>query len=303
MKFKALALGATAVIALLMLGTRIESAGAAPAPSLTVEGSAFVLEMADGRVLRGIELAGATVHLAVGADEAAPLKLASIVADDEYPDILRHDFQVPDGQGGWKPACEPDAYGERWGFPLTLPEGHPGREHSSLTLACSSGAVGKCARFGYRPWAQGPQGESLMSLHAACVRMVRADYCGNGKAHTKERTTIDTYDDHGIQQRGLADDASYRFEAGWTAQGAVCVHHTRWANLLTREQLLAQCPSLATIPVCNESTARALGARLFNTSRVQASSATGKEIEGSGPGRREQAAWGHHASLRLGRFE
>jgi len=268
MKFRAFALGTSAVAALLMLGVYTESPGATPASSsLIVEGSAFVLRTTDGRVLRGTDLAGATVHLAVGADEAAPLKLASIVADDKYPDILRHDFQVPDGQGGWKPACGPDAYGERWGFPVALAEGHPGRENS-ITITCSSGAVGKCARFGYRPWAKGPQGEDLMPLHAACVRMVRADYCGDGQPHTKERTTIDTYDDLGIQKRGLADDASYAFEAGWTEQGAVCVHHTRWPDLLSREQLLARCPSRATMPACDETSARALGARMFNTSRM-----------------------------------
>ena len=70
-----------------------------PTASLTVEGSAFVLKMADGRMLRGTELAGATVYLAAGGDAVAPLKLVSIVPDDERPDILRHDFQVPDGVG------------------------------------------------------------------------------------------------------------------------------------------------------------------------------------------------------------
>lgn len=267
MKFKDCVLAATAVLSLLMFRAHAEPSRVQLAPSLTVEGSAFVLKLAEGRELRGTDLAGATVHLALGMDEVTPLKLAGIVADDEYPDILHHDFQVTDGRGGWKPACEPDAHGARWGFPVMLPEGHPGREHS-ITITCSSGAVGKCATFGYRPWARGSQGESLMQLHAACVRMVRADYCGDGKAHTKARTTIDSYDDNGIQTRGLANDASYVFEAGWTEQGAVCVNHTRWADLLTREQLLEQCPSLAKIPRCDEARARALGARMFNTSRL-----------------------------------
>lgn len=260
-------LGAAAALALLALGAHGESRGDAPATSsLTVEGSAFVLKLADGRVLRGAELAGATVYLAVGAHEVAPVKLAAIVADDEYPDLLQHDFQVQDGQGGWKPACGPNAHGERWGFPVALPEGHPGRENP-ITLTCVSGAVGKCARFGYRPWARGPRGEDLLPLHAACVRMARADYCGNGEPHTKEGTTIDVYDDFGIQTRGLTDDASFAFEAGWSANGAVCVSHTRWPDLLSKQQLLTQCPHLAKLPVCDETTARSLGARLFNTSR------------------------------------
>lgn len=266
MKFKNCALGAIAALSLLMLPAHAESTQSQPAPTLTVEGSAFVLKLADGRELRGAELAGATVYLEMGMNEATALKLAAIVADAKYPDILHHDFQVMDGRGGWKPACEPDANGGRWGFPVVLPEGHPGREYS-ITITCSSGAVGKCATFGYRPWARAARGENPVELHAACVRMVRADYCGDGQPYTKVGTTIDTYDDYGIQTRGLANDASYMFEAGWTERGAVCVHHTRWAELLSREQLLAQCPSLATIPVCDEASARALGARMFNTSR------------------------------------
>lgn len=238
-----------------------------PTASLTVEGSAFVLKMADGRMLRGTELAGATVYLAAGGDAVAPLKLVSIVPDDERPDILRHDFQVPDGAGGWKPACDPNAYGERWGFPVSLPEGHPGRERQ-ITLSCASGAVVKCARWGYPPWAKGPNGEDLVSLHAACVRMVRADYCGDGEAHTKDGTSIDNYDDLGIQKRGAADDPSYVFEAGWSGQGAVCVAHTRWSDLLTLEQLKTRCPRLAAVPVCDEASARQLGARMFNASRL-----------------------------------
>lgn len=268
MKFNDCALAAIAVFSLPMLRAHADSAQAPVAPSLTVEGSAFVLKLADGRELRGAELAGATVYLDLGMNEPTALKLAAIVADEKYPDILHHDFQVTDGRGGWKPACEPDASGARWGFPVVLPEGHPGREQS-ITVTCSSGAVGKCASFGYRPWARGAQGESLVRLHAACVRMVRADYCGDGKAHTKAGTTIDSYDDYGIQTRGLMDDASYMFEAGWTEQGAVCVHHTRWAELLSQEQLLEQCPFLTRIPVCDEAHARALGARMFNTSRRQ----------------------------------
>jgi hypothetical protein len=269
MALRSSALGSAAALSLFVLGAHDARAEGAASASLTVEGSAFVLTLADGRVLRGTELAGATVHLAVEANQVAPVKLASIVPDGEYPDLLRHEFQVQDGQGGWKSACGPDAHGERWGFPVALPEGHPGRENA-VTLTCVSGAVGKCARFGYRPWARGPQGEDLAPLHAACVRMARADYCGNGEAHTKEGTTIDTYDDVGVQTRGLAHDASFAFEAGWTARGAVCVSHTRWPDLLSKQQLLSQCPQLAQIAVCDETTARALGARLFNTSRVAA---------------------------------
>lgn len=237
-------------------------------PTLTVEGSAFVLQLPDGRVLRGTELAGTTVHFAMDGDEVTPIRLASISRDPERPDILRHEFQKPDGLGGWEPACAPNIDGERWGFPIALPEGHPGREQA-ITLTCVSGAVGKCVRWGYPVWGKGPRGEDLTSIHAACVRMVRADYCGDGVAHTKDGTSIRYYDDLGIEKRGAQDDPSYVFEAGWSPQGAVCVAHPRWSDVVTLEQITARCPRLAAIARCDEASARALGARLFDHSRVQ----------------------------------
>ncbi|MDB5972951.1 MAG: hypothetical protein JWQ90_5401 [Hydrocarboniphaga sp.] len=242
-------------------------AAAEPAASLTVEGSALVLTMPGGKQLRGTELVGATIHLAFEG-KTVPMKLAAITPDPDDPEILRHDFQVPDGQGGWNPACQPNAYGERWGFPVALPEGHPGRE-GDITMTCASGAVGKCARFGYKPWAKGPKGEDLVPLHAACVRMVRADYCGDGAAHTKNGTEIDMYDELGIQKMASQNNPAFAFEAGWTPQGAACVSHTRWSDVVTLNQLKDQCPRLANLPACDETYARAAGAQLFNRSKLQ----------------------------------
>jgi hypothetical protein len=240
----------------------------AAAPSLTVDGSALVLKLDDGSVLRGTELAGAVIHLALDDGQVVAMKLVSIMPDPEDPTILRHDFQVEDGAGGWKPACEPNAYGERWGFPVALPEGHPGRE-GAITLTCASGAVGKCARFGYKPWSKGPNGEDLLPLHAACVHMVRADYCGDGSPHTKNGTEIDIYDDLRIQTSEPAKTADFAFEAGWTPKGAACVAHTRWSDVVTMDKLMLECPRLGKLPACTEESARAAGARLFNRSRNQ----------------------------------
>lgn len=236
------------------------------APDLHVEGSAFVLKLDDGRVLRGTQMQGAIVHMAVEGGQVGSIRLDSIVPDPERPDLLRHEFRIQDERGAWVPACTPNADGETWGFPVTLPQGHPGRE-GAITLTCASGAVGKCARFGYRPWAKGPNGEDLVPYHAACVQMVRADYCGDGVAHTKDGTSIDLYDDLGIQAPGSKDDAEYAFEAGWGPKGALCVARTRWPEIQTREALGEACPRLAEKPECNEDTARAAGALLFNRSR------------------------------------
>ena len=65
----------------------------------------------------------------------------------------------------------------------------------------------------------------MVDLHAACVRMVRADYCGDGTPHTRNGTKINFWDNSGV----LADDPwpGMRFEAAWSPQGAVCVARTR----------------------------------------------------------------------------
>lgn len=235
-------------------------------PELSVDGTAFVLRLADGRVLRGTQMLGATVHLALPGGQLAELRLKSIAPDPQDPDILRHEFEQPDGQGGWKSGCEPNFYGETWGFPIALPAGHPGRE-GAITLTCSSGAVGKCVRFGYKPWVKGPQGEDLLPYHAACVHLVRADYAGDDQPHTRNGTNIDIYDHIGIQKPETTPDPAWDFEAGWAPGGAVCVRHTRWNDLLTLDQLHVLAPALPLASRCDEAKASAAGALLFDRSK------------------------------------
>ncbi|MGH8627453.1 MAG: ADYC domain-containing protein [Gammaproteobacteria bacterium] len=246
-------------------------ANAAPevvlAPDLSVEGTALVLKLPHGQELRGAKMQGAAVHLALEDGPITSIKLRSIVPDPEEPAILRHQFDVQNEKGQWISACVPTAAGETWGFPLALPEGHPGRE-GPITLTCTSGAVGKCVRFGYKPWANGPGGESLLAYHAACVRMVRADYCGDGAGHTKDGTIIDFYDRLGIEKSDSGNDPEFAFEAGWAPGGAACVARTRWADLATLEQLAARCPELPRGPQCTGAAARKADALLFNRSRL-----------------------------------
>jgi ADYC domain len=100
-----------------------------------------------------------------------------------------------------------------------------------FTLACENGAIAKCINWGYKPWAQ-KDGQPLQDLHQACTRMARADYCGNGRSHTNEETTIDVYDGLGIQSRTTETSAAWvpeqaSFEAEWMPEGASCLARTR----------------------------------------------------------------------------
>src|SRR6202162_534078 len=56
-----------------------------------------------------------------------------------------------------------------------LGRGRARRLRAGLHLRCP----GKCVRYGYHPWEQAPDGRPMRDYYDACVRMVRADYCGD----------------------------------------------------------------------------------------------------------------------------
>lgn len=131
--------------------------------------------------------------------------------------------------------CIPDSEGRAVAIPLRGSWDKSGVNHAdgSLSFYCTSGAVAKCVRWGYRPWSS-RNGENLASYHQACTRMARADYCGDGQTRTEEGTEIDLYDRLGINTP--SQSLSLLFEAAWTPQGAYCLSRERWlslANILT----------------------------------------------------------------------
>jgi hypothetical protein len=132
-------------------------------------------------------------------------------------------------------------------------------------LVCTSGAQGKCLRFGYAPWRATPDGRPMRDWYNACVRMLRADYCGDGRPHTRDGTLVDLYDRIGVQKPDT--DALSRFEAAWGPGGAVCVARTRIPDIIDLDGLARACPRLAPRlgpQACDDS---APGGLVFNRSR------------------------------------
>ena len=103
----------------------------------------------------------------------------------------------------------------------------PGTQSTSFTFACRDlGATAKCEeRMGYKPW-KTVNGVSLDVALQACVRMVRADYCGDGMPHTVDGTAIDVEDSLNVQSFVASD---WGTEASWTASGAYDVFYGRYA--------------------------------------------------------------------------
>jgi ADYC domain len=107
-----------------------------------------------------------------------------------------------------------DSVSGTWNIAQSVPGGgayHP--ENSHFTLACKGSSIAKCVELGYKPWL------GHDATLAACVRALRADYCGDGTPYTVDGTIINIYDIEGV----VADGAPWVAEAAWTVDGASCV--------------------------------------------------------------------------------
>jgi len=217
--------------------------------SVDVEGTVFRVQLVSGKVLSGTDLVGATLSLSQSGDTTQEVKIESVKIDPMDPvheTLLYHFLAVDRVNGQTTELCELNADGERWGFPVRGQWDAEGRHISDAgyTLTCSDGAQGKCVRFGYKPWKTLANGIRLEPYHQACVRLVRADYCG-GHGTTRNGMLIDIYDSIGINAPDpKASAAGVRFEAAWNPVGAVCVAHTRVPENVTLDQLAKECPRL-----------------------------------------------------------
>ncbi len=223
-------------------------AGSDMTESLDVDGTRFIVTRPDGSVLDQSDLVGSVILLEDPTGKLLNVRIDSVEPDPEDPDgevVLYGLSQQDPESGAWHNLCRPDRDGVAKGFPLKgtwtsagdhLPSG-PG-----FSLTCTSGALGKCVRMGYKPWATAGSGTSLWAFHEACTRMVRADYCGDGESHTREGILINVFDRLGIQVVDTELDTT--FEAGWGPGGAVCVRKVRIPEDYSLEELERSCPRL-----------------------------------------------------------
>jgi hypothetical protein len=208
---------------------------------VSVDGTRLLVRKPDGTTATREELIGAVL---VSSREGvrANVRVDAIEPDPNDPtgELFFYTFSMQDpATGAWSNACVPDKKGAAHGFPLAGKRNERGDylpTPGEFEIACTSGAVGKCVVFGYRPW----KSPELANMHEACTRMVRADYCGDGKGHTRDGTPIDVFDRVGIQ----LDEprAGMTFEAGWGPDGATCLAHTRVPDVAKLPDIAAECP-------------------------------------------------------------
>ncbi|MFO1493576.1 MAG: ADYC domain-containing protein [Lysobacterales bacterium] len=240
------------------------------AQGLRVDGTEPVAVDDQGEVRRGAELAGAELDLG----RLGVLRIERVTQDSaaRFPEqtwLIEAQWRRDSGEAS---VCPPDAKGERRALMF---QGYLDADMryvdapERFSISCLSGAQAKCLRWGYLPWRKSPAGAGTLAPYfESCLRMARADYCGNDQPTTRQGTAIDIYDHIGIQQPtpGLVD---YSFEAGWSPAGAVCVHHPRIVDNLALAELARNCPRLAAATLgedCDAASAGQQGALLFNRS-------------------------------------
>jgi hypothetical protein len=263
-----------AVAWLLALGVLVLAASfaAASGPSVSVAGNAFRISLPDGSVLAQEQLPGTILTLGDGSGAQRRMRIDAVEHDARDPsgEVVLYALSEQAAGGEWVNACQPDPDGRRLGFPLSgafMSDGTYQPTHPGILVTCTGGAEGKCVRFGYKPWRTTPEGVSLAPYYQACVRLVRADYGGDGVGHTRNGTPIDIFDRIGIQRDETAPGMT--FEAAFDPTGAVCVAHPRLSEVVTLSALQQQYPRLAAHadPICDETVPALLFVRSFGSAR------------------------------------
>lgn len=166
----------------------------------------------------------------------------------EYTEIASNEglytFQTHDEQGQEVYICDADASGSHAAIPVrditvNRTTGDIDARPSTAYLACVSGAIGKAIGWGYKPWER-----SLPDFEVA-TRMVRADYCFDGKSWTTTGTALQVRDAYSINDFPYATKPT---EVVWTKTGVACLTQPRSSTYVAPQitcggQALTTCPS------------------------------------------------------------
>jgi hypothetical protein len=207
------------------------------------------IKESDGSTVSGADFAGGELEGELAAGGTVGLRIAAITPSD-IPGLNHYTVEYWDN-GTWTNICWNDAPAIPLSGHWDENTGDHTPDSTRFTFACRGAALAKCAEWGYKLWATHTEcnggdckQQSLDAFHQACTRMVRADYCGDGVPHTENGTAINIWDALGIQTQELG--TGMPLEAEWTAEGAACIKHTRWANGPgddpARDYIMEHCP-------------------------------------------------------------
>jgi hypothetical protein len=177
-----------------------------------------------------------------GVPQTGQLRIVSVVQSSAQPDVYFYTIES-NNSGSWQPACRDGAGNPTEAIAVQGDFNSATGQRTSdvgLTWACRGAAIAKAIEWGFRPWAT-VDGTLLKNHHQAAVRMIRADYCGNGTHHTSNGNPIDIEDTKRVQ---TFDSLTWSVEAAWGPNGAVCLNTPR--KLYWPRASINPCSSLPT---------------------------------------------------------
>ena len=213
---------------------------------------------------------GAVFEATLTDGNVIPIEITSIRQAES--DLLAYSLSYDTGEG-WSPVCvdagglEVEAYALSGVWDMTEGTSTGGKRipsNEAFTFACRTvGAIGKCVDFGYVPWRE-VDGTKLVTYHETCVRAVRADWCGDGRAWTVNGTTINLYDRKSVQE----DSELFAPEAEWHANGVTCLNSLRVLAGELRGEQVPECGKAKQTLTCGFSMATAKSSTLLLTERL-----------------------------------
>jgi hypothetical protein len=222
----------------------------------SLKGTVLGGTLPDGKAVGDTDLVGALMTGVCSHGGEVTLRIDDIDASED-PEIHLYAVSYDNGSQ-WQSICGYDGEGApiraiplsgTWDHSAGTPTGGDHIEDQALiTFACLGSTLAKCTLLGYEPWmyaGECRQGSChalpLRALHQACVRMMRADYCGDGQAHTIGHVPVNVWDGLEIQLRSEVSD-DWKLEAEWTPEGAACIKDLRYdPGSATSEYVRARC--------------------------------------------------------------
>jgi hypothetical protein len=111
-----------------------------------------------------------------------------------------------------------------------------------FTLACAGSAAAKMSLLGYGPNAELDGAPSTADQRQSTLKMITADYCGDGTSYTEDGTALLWENQSGSVNAPDADPDD--LEAVWTADGALCLDTPRVVDAGDVACALPSCDSL-----------------------------------------------------------
>ena len=211
---------------------------------LDVEGDELIAT-GDGPTLRGASLVGATILVKEPGLLSVPLPI-TVLDYQEIPSwaaggepVATYALLYPDLGSllGVRNVCNGDLVdtlataatvlgGETYDLTSKTVQTRP----RWLTIACAGSAAAKMRLMNYGPQSDfdGAGHPASVDQRQATLKMITADYCGDGTSYTANGTPLEWENADGTVQPAAAVGAR---EAVWTASGALCLDHTRLAGV------------------------------------------------------------------------